>query len=106
MGYAIHCAAMKGGNLQAMYPVLGLRPTGEQEEIPESGIVCAELPTGWNLVLFNRDTIKDQYLRQKLTGFELEGEIPGVLFQVLERNKDVQKEFGGGFLKRFFRKKG
>ena len=62
MGYALCWAAVKGGTADAVQSVLGLRPTGQREEIPESDIVAAVLPNGWYLVLQNRSTITDEVL--------------------------------------------
>jgi hypothetical protein len=71
MGFALHWAALKGGNLESICSVFKLRPTGRREEIPESDIVGAELPTGWCLVLLNRQTIKDELLQE----FSISGEV-------------------------------
>jgi hypothetical protein len=64
MGFALHWAALKGGNLESICSVFKLRPTGRREEIPESDIVGVELPTGWSLVLFHRKTIKERHLEE------------------------------------------
>ncbi|HEU4886189.1 MAG TPA: hypothetical protein VFT45_28375 [Longimicrobium sp.] len=40
-----------------MLEELGLSPTGEVEEVPDSPVGCAALPTGWFLVFVNRGTL-------------------------------------------------
>lgn len=62
MGYSLSWVAVKGGNSEAIYSILGVRPNGQREEVAESKIVSAELPTGWILVLFNRKELKDETL--------------------------------------------
>jgi hypothetical protein len=68
MGFALHWAALKGGNFDSICSVFNLRKTGRREELYESDIVGVDLPTGWCLVLFNRQTIEDE-LVQKLSSF-------------------------------------
>ncbi len=60
MGYSLSWAALKGGNLQTACAALGLRATGKREEIAESKIVGAALPTGWYLVQFDRSEMEDR----------------------------------------------
>jgi hypothetical protein len=64
MGYSLSLVAIKNCNAEAVYSVLDLRPTGEWEEIPESKIVGAELPTGWHLILSNRKEMGDGVLKR------------------------------------------
>jgi hypothetical protein len=71
MGFALHWAALKDGDLESICSVFKLRPTGRREKIPESDIVGVELPSGWCLVLFNRQTIKDELLQE----FSSSGEV-------------------------------
>ena len=47
-----------------IHSVLGLRATGEYQEIPESNIVAAKLPTGWYVVIFNRHELKHEPLQR------------------------------------------
>jgi len=47
-----------------VWSAMELRPTGKREEIPESNIVCAYLPSGWFLVLFNRKEVEDDILEK------------------------------------------
>jgi hypothetical protein len=64
MGFALHWAALKGGNLRSICSVFNLRSTGRREEIPEFDFAGFELPTGWSLVLFHGKTIKDELLEE------------------------------------------
>jgi hypothetical protein len=67
MGYSLSWAAIRGGNPEAIHSLLGLRAIDVWEEIPESKIVGASLPTGWYLVSFKRKELGDRILR-KLSG--------------------------------------
>jgi hypothetical protein len=51
MGYSQSWLAVKGNQPAAVLETLGLRGTGTREEIAESPIVGAELPSGWFLVV-------------------------------------------------------
>jgi hypothetical protein len=64
MGWSLSWAAVRGGTRDVVCSVTGLRPIGQREEVPESNIVCANLPSGWFLVLFNRKEIKDHVLEK------------------------------------------
>jgi len=55
MGFSFTSLAVKGVARDAALPILGLRGTNTQEEIPESPITGAALPSGWYLVTANRD---------------------------------------------------
>ena len=54
MGYSQSWLAVKGKPPAAVLETLGLRGTGTREEIVESPIVGAELPSGWYLVVAGR----------------------------------------------------
>ena len=54
MGYSLSWLAVKGKPQMEVHDELGLRPTGEREEIPESDLTGAELPNGWCLIVSNR----------------------------------------------------
>ena len=71
MGFALHWAALKGGNLDSICSIFKLRPTGQREDFAESDIVGVELPTGWCLVLFHRKTISGELLQE----FSKSGEV-------------------------------
>jgi len=60
MGYSLSWAALKKGSQQTACAVLGLRTTGKREEIPESKIDGAALPTGWYVIQFNRTEMGDR----------------------------------------------
>ena len=64
MGWSLSWAALKGGDLQTVCSLLGLRPTGTQERIAESKISGTALPTGWYVVVFNRTELKDSILEK------------------------------------------
>lgn len=64
MGYSLSWAAVKGGNVKSVCAVLGLRPTGEREEVAEAKIDGVQLPTGWYVVLFDHDEVKDGILEK------------------------------------------
>ena len=53
MGYSLFWLAVKGKALADLLAQFELTPTGGTEETAESGIVSAELPDGWNLILWN-----------------------------------------------------
>jgi hypothetical protein len=59
---------MKGGNREKACSVFRLRQTGRLEELFESKIAGAQLPSGWALVLFNRSTI-NEWLLEDLSKF-------------------------------------
>jgi hypothetical protein len=54
MGFSFTSVAVKGGTRDAVLATMGLRGTGTFEEIPESDITGASLPSGWYLVTANR----------------------------------------------------
>ena len=62
MGWSLSWAALKGGDLQTVCSALSLRATGKREEIAESSIVGAQLPTGWYMVQFDRSEMEDRVL--------------------------------------------
>jgi hypothetical protein len=64
MGYSLSWAALKGGNLQTICSVFDLRSTGKREEIAESNIDGAQLPSGWYLVMFDHNVIEERLLKE------------------------------------------
>ena len=64
MGYALSWAAVRGGSADAVHTILELDLTGAREEVPESKVVGVGLPTGWYLVMFNRNAIKAKFLER------------------------------------------
>jgi hypothetical protein len=54
MGFSFTSVAVKGGTRDAVLATMGLRGTNTFEEIPESDITGASLPSGWYLVTANR----------------------------------------------------
>jgi len=64
MGYSLSWAAVKNGEPESVHACLGVRPTGVFEEIAESAVNGALLPSGWYLVLFNRKELGDATLKQ------------------------------------------
>jgi len=63
MGYSLCWAAVKSGEAPRVHALLGLRATGMWEEILESKIGGASLPTGWYLVLYQRNALEDATLK-------------------------------------------
>jgi|SRR5579864_4773096 len=64
MGYSLSWAAIKGADPHLVHEIMGVRPSGKPEEIPESDIVGAQLPNGWYLLLYNKAPIKDRDLKR------------------------------------------
>src|SRR5437867_3174852 len=55
MGASVSWLAVRGGTREAVLAALGLRGTGSFEEIPESALTGAALPSGWYIVVSNRE---------------------------------------------------
>jgi hypothetical protein len=53
MGFSITWCAVREKNADQFVQKLGLIPTGETEEIPESLIATAKLDTGWRIIWHN-----------------------------------------------------
>ena len=53
MGFSITWCAVRDGNAQKVLDQLGLSPTGEAEDVPESLISTATLDTGWRIIWYN-----------------------------------------------------
>jgi hypothetical protein len=53
MGFAITWCAVREDRAQDVLDQLGLTPTGEREEIPESLMSTAALDTGWRVIWYN-----------------------------------------------------
>ena len=53
MGFSISWYAVREGGGQKLLARLGLSPTGETEEVPESLISTAKLDTGWRIIWYN-----------------------------------------------------
>jgi hypothetical protein len=53
MGFSISWYAVREGGAQKLPDRLGLAPTGEAEEVPESLISTAKLDTGWRIIWYN-----------------------------------------------------
>ena len=53
MGFSLEWIAVKGSERNSVLNTLGLRGTGERQEIPESDITGANLPAGWYMVVAN-----------------------------------------------------
>jgi hypothetical protein len=71
MGFAISWLAVSGKDPQQVLQELQLHRTGETEEIPESPVSAALLPTGWFLVFANRfdsPLVADGSLQQLSSG--------------------------------------
>jgi hypothetical protein len=53
MGFSISWYAGREAGAQKLLDRLGLSPTGETEEVPESLISTAKLDTGWRIIWYN-----------------------------------------------------
>ena len=53
MGFSISWYAVRESGAQKLLDRLGLSPTGETEEVPESLISIATLDTGWRIIWYN-----------------------------------------------------
>jgi hypothetical protein len=53
MGFSISWYAVRESGAQKLLDRLGLLPTGETEEVPESLISTAKLDTGWRIIWYN-----------------------------------------------------
>jgi len=74
MGYSQAWLAVKGKTRTTVLDALGLQPTGTREEIAESPVVGAELPSGWYLVVTGRSgygLTRDSVLRKVSAGCEV-----------------------------------
>lgn len=54
MGFSASWCAVREENADEFLQKLGLRPTGETEELPESLISIAKLDTGWRVIWYNK----------------------------------------------------
>src|SRR6266581_448281 len=54
MGFSISWIAFKNKTKEEVLGATGLNDTGETEEIPESPVSGAALPSGWYLLFFNK----------------------------------------------------
>jgi hypothetical protein len=66
MGYALSWVAVRGTPRDRVLEIIGASPTGEREEIPESDLVGASLPTGFYVVVAN-DVELDESLVAELS---------------------------------------
>jgi hypothetical protein len=53
MGFSITWCAVRDGNAQKVLDQLGLSPTGDTEDFPESLISTVTLDTGWRIIWYN-----------------------------------------------------
>ena len=49
MGFSLSWLAVHGKEAVAVRRVLGVRGTGQHEDVPDSPLLAANLPTGWFL---------------------------------------------------------
>ncbi|MEJ1966511.1 MAG: hypothetical protein WDO56_35215 [Gammaproteobacteria bacterium] len=54
MGWAITWCAVREDKAEELLNQLGLSPTGQSEEMPESLISTAKLDTGWRVIWYNK----------------------------------------------------
>lgn len=53
MGFALSWLGVRGKSRESVLEELAFRLTGEQEDIPESPAVCAQVNTGWFVLVLN-----------------------------------------------------
>src|SRR5919112_173937 len=53
MGFALSWIGVRGKSPDAVLSDLGLRPTGEREEVPESPVASIRIDSGWFIVVMN-----------------------------------------------------
>lgn len=53
MGHSISWIAVRGMPPEEVHDLLGIRATGDEEEIPELACTAATLPSGWHVVFYN-----------------------------------------------------
>jgi hypothetical protein len=53
MGFSLEWLAVKNGARDSVIAPLGLRATGQREEIPESDLTGTSLPGGWYMIVSN-----------------------------------------------------
>jgi hypothetical protein len=74
MGFSITWCAIREEKAEQFLQRLGLSPTGEVEEFPESLIATAKLNTGWRVMWYNKYTCP--FLRpQDLGGISLDQDV-------------------------------
>lgn len=64
MGYSLSWIAAPNGSREQLNDALRLRSSGLQEHIPESDITSAQLPSGYYLLIFNREEISPRLLNE------------------------------------------
>lgn len=73
MGFSLSWLAVKGKPPQEVREVLGFRPTGKRESIPEAPISAVEMPSGWYLIVCQHTecVASDALLQNLSAGCEL-----------------------------------
>ncbi|MGZ4844398.1 MAG: hypothetical protein ACXV5R_09255 [Candidatus Angelobacter sp.] len=71
MGVSLSWIAVKGCTPQAVNTTLGQQPTGANGGFSESSLSAAQLPTGFYLVIFNREELSSGTLRKFSEAFPL-----------------------------------
>jgi hypothetical protein len=59
MGFSLSWLAIRGKDSATVRSELGVYGTGRHEDVPDSPLLGADLPTGWYLVLANRCDLAD-----------------------------------------------
>ncbi len=59
MGFSLSWLAVRGKDAEAVRRQLGVSGTGEHEDVPDSPLLGAELPTGWYLVVANHSVVEE-----------------------------------------------
>lgn len=72
MGFSLSWLAVRGKEAAAVRRVLGVRRTGQREDVPDSPLLGADLPNGWYLVLANGCVLEES---QPLSELSSGGEV-------------------------------
>jgi hypothetical protein len=67
MGYSISWIAIRGKDRDVVCSEFHVEPTGEFEDVPESPVVGARLPTGWYLLFINDRSLPGSGVLGKLS---------------------------------------
>ena len=74
MGYAISWYAVREANAEQFLQSLGLSPTGETSDFPDSLIATAKLDTGWRVLWYNKYVcpfLRERDLRRISTEYDV-----------------------------------
>ncbi len=93
MGFSVTWCAVREEHAQTFLQQLGLSPTGETEEFPESAVSTAKLDTGWRIVSCNE--YESPLLRRKALA-EISRDVDVILCLVEEHVMASSSELWSG----------